>query len=126
MKNVSQSINKLKHCNAFDGQQKNTSIIKLNQKAKKEAEKLRKELVLAVKDMNIDDVIGEFFRRMIVRPGHKMPSSEIEYVFEYLCLDKTFYHDMTRPSQNRWDVIFFKDDTYHYIKPEAIAFANTL
>jgi hypothetical protein len=76
-----------------------------------------------IKESNKTD-IAKVFRKIYSSPGKKMLSSEVKKNFNthgpYIAMT-----DLNHESSS-WYTVFSKDNTHHYIKPEALAFARTL
>jgi hypothetical protein len=71
---------------------------------------------------SVETDISKVFREAYANPGHRILTSEIsKYIKE-----SNVIHVMSVPHTSNWNTVFSKDSQFHYIKPEAVAFANSL
>lgn len=87
----------------------------------RDLEKMKKLVSSWNKDTN-QQSIAKSFRKIYNSPGNKILTSELR-LFE---TNEGAILNMTNQYSGRWCLVFSKDDTYHYINPEAVAFARTL
>lgn len=74
-----------------------------------------------------DSSVAKIYREIYSMPGHRLVSSQVKSMVESLGKAASFYNNLTSPNHiPKWRLVFTKDDTYHYISPEALVFANTL
>jgi hypothetical protein len=91
-----------------------------------ETEKIKKDVTKWSKPETISS-IAKIYRKIYSMPGHKMLSSEVKEMVQDLGKDEAFYRNMVCANHaNKWAVVFAKIENYYIIKPEAVAFANTL
>lgn len=81
-----------------------------------------KKLIIYWFRPNNNDRIKRVFMKMYSNEGYKMLTSEIKTIIT----TSGPLRSMTNRHISNWDKVFTKDELYHYIKPEAVAFANTL
>jgi hypothetical protein len=73
------------------------------------------------------DSIAKIFRKIYSSPGSKMLSSEVNAIVSSLSKVAQYFGNLTSSNHsNKWCLVFSKDSQFHYIRPEAVEFANTL
>jgi hypothetical protein len=71
---------------------------------------------------SVETDISKVFKEAYSNPGCRILTSEIsKYIKEVGPI-----HVMTNPHSRNWNTVFSKDSQFHYIIPEAVAFANSL
>ena len=89
-----------------------------------ETDKMKRLVKSWMKLTNITD-IAKVFRKIYNSPDSKLLSSEVKS--ELSNTSNTFYNNLTSEQHsNKWNTVFRKDNEFHYIKNEALEYANTL
>ena len=89
-----------------------------------ETDKMKRLVKSWMKITNIAD-IAKVFRKIYNSPDSKLLSSEVKS--ELSNTSNTFYNNLTSEQHsNKWNTVFRKDNEFHYIKNEALEYANTL
>lgn len=85
-------------------------------------EEIMKNKTIKWRDQTNEDDIAKLYREMYATPEKRLPNSVVATIIT----NPGAMAILTIMHKNRWDTVFSKDNMYHYIKPEAIAFARTL
>ena len=89
-----------------------------------ETDKMKRLVKSWMKLTNITD-IAKVFRKIYNSPDSKLLSSEVKS--ELSNTSNTFYNNLTSEQHsNKWNTVFRKDNEFHYIKNEALEYADTL
>ena len=71
--------------------------------------------------------ISKIFRAIYASPGSKMLSVDVKNMVEDLARAASFFGNLTELTHSsKWYLVFSKNQEFHFIKPEALAFAGSL
>lgn len=80
-------------------------------------------LVKSWKDTNNLSEIAKLFRLIIENDG-KMLSSQVKNILSMYGIN--YYNNLVAPVNNRWDTVFRKNETHHFIKDVALVYYRSL
>lgn len=89
-------------------------------------EKMQKLVTSWTAEGNTTD-ISKIFKAIYDSPGHKMLSVDVKNLVKDLGAVASFFSQLTgKTHESNWRLVFLKDSQFHFINPQAVAFADNL